>query len=189
MFGLIPAFQSVTLARASSKLRLEAAGNTAGWMTYAELIWLAREASKHHTIVEIGSYLGRSTRAMADNSEAVVYAVDDFKGPRDKGMPAMPVYELFLHSTIDLIQAGRVVPVIADHADVPELPRPDMVFLDGDHSHAAVTRDIRRWAPSLLPGGIICGHDSHMSDVMQAVDESFHHYRLAPGTSIWYAYV
>ena len=35
----------------------------------------------------------------------------------------------------------------------------DLVFLDGDHSYGATSRDIRAWRPKVAPEGILCGHD------------------------------
>ena len=34
-----------------------------------------------------------------------------------------------------------------------------MVFIDGDHSHAGVTADIRAFLPKIMPNGLIAGHD------------------------------
>ena len=49
----------------------------------------------------------------------------------------------------------------------------DFVYLDGDHSEAAVAGDIRLWRPLVKPGGILAGHDYGHPDfpgVKQAVD-------------------
>lgn len=35
----------------------------------------------------------------------------------------------------------------------------DFVFLDADHTYAAVRRDLRAWWPKLRRGGLFCGHD------------------------------
>jgi hypothetical protein len=53
-----------------------------GWMSEIDLQWLGEQAKHHDLIVEIGSYQGRSTRALGDNARGVVYAVDDWKGLR-----------------------------------------------------------------------------------------------------------
>jgi hypothetical protein len=35
----------------------------------------------------------------------------------------------------------------------------DLIFIDGDHSYGAVTRDIQNAAPLLKEGGVLCGDD------------------------------
>jgi hypothetical protein len=47
-----------------------------GWMTHAELDWLAQQASLHQNIVELGSFRGRSTMAICDNAAGKVTAID-----------------------------------------------------------------------------------------------------------------
>lgn len=172
-----------------TRIQLTYAGNISGWMTYKELKWLAKQAKKHSKIVEIGSYMGRSTRALADNTNGVVYAVDDFKGPRDMNLPSSirdNLFEIFINSTGDLIQLGKIIPVAISHENI-QVEKPDMVFLDGSHEYPDVKRDIKLWLEQLAPGGLICGHDyTNIYDVRQAVDESFGRVKLARGTSIWY---
>lgn len=35
----------------------------------------------------------------------------------------------------------------------------DFVYLDADHSHDGVMRDLHAWRPKVRAGGILCGHD------------------------------
>lgn len=161
-----------------------------GWMTAEELTWLADQASKHEVIVEVGSYQGRSTRAMGDSAKGVVYAVDDWKGLRtvdtEWWTAATPkeeretLFERFTGNVKDLIYTGKIKVVISDHAKVAGLPFPkmDMVFIDGDHSYAGVKRDIETWLPLLNDGGILCGHDCNQEQIMRAVNE------LLPGNKV-----
>lgn len=36
------------------------------------------------------------------------------------------------------------------------------LFIDGDHSYEATTRDYEQWTPFLVPGGLLAVHDSRM---------------------------
>lgn len=178
---------------AKSELRLEKARKLEGWMTETELVWLAQQAAFRQKIVELGSFLGRSTRALADNTPGIVWAVDDWMGPRDFGEwepeVSAGVFPGFMENMSDLIQSGKVLPVKRkhEHLDVSSLPIPDMVFLDGHHTYEATKREILRWQDRLLPGGLLCGHDANWATVDQAVKEALPGAQVAPGTQIWYA--
>jgi hypothetical protein len=49
----------------------------------------------------------------------------------------------------------------------------DAIFIDGDHSEAAVRADIAAWLPKVKLGGIICGHDIDEPGVAAAVTAAF----------------
>ena len=166
-------------------INIERALKIDGQMWDAELQWLAEQASQHHCIVELGSYLGRSARALLDNSPGTVIAIDKFSphGPEKRDW----VLTQFLANTSD---CPNLCVVVCDHRRIPPHAfRPDMVFIDGDHDYAAVCDDIQYWSERLLPGGLLCGHDCHgdQPGVDQAVKELLPGYVVADNTRIWIA--
>jgi precorrin-6B methylase 2 len=155
-------------------------------MEKPELEWLAEQARQHMRIVEIGSYKGRSTVALAANTHGIVVAVDDFYGPREIEMLGREsIYDTFLRNTADFC---NVCVVKANHAELPDPGfAPDMVFIDGGHEYEAVARDISYWLPRLAPGGLLCGHDfTWFEGVARAVRELVPGFEVAPNTSIWF---
>lgn len=170
-----------------------------GWMRRAELSWLAHQACVCHYVLEVGSFHGRSTRALADHCPGVVYAVDPWNGEyfnddnTRAGWIDTNVFGEFCWNLNPHIVAGRVIPRRGAAADVlPQLvAQPgrvfDLAFLDGDHRHAEVLRDIDAALELVRPGGILSGHDyGHPSwpGVKQAVDARYPGAQLCK--SIWW---
>ena len=171
--------------RDAAPFALEKAGEVGGFLSLSEGAWLAEQAKKHKVIVEIGSFLGRSTRAMADNTDGVIFAVDNWEGPQEARLGTDEVFKQFSENLKEHIASGKVIPITADHADWPALdaiPSPDMVFIDGDHSSAAVRRDIDYWTRRLQRGGLLCGHDADWSGVKEMLPRES---TLIEGTSLW----
>ena len=54
--------------------------------------------------------------------------------------------------------------------DIPDASL-DYIFIDGDHSYAAVLQDCHTYWPKIKPGGIFAGHDRQLPDVIRAVTE------------------
>jgi SAM-dependent methyltransferase len=54
----------------------------------------------------------------------------------------------------------------------------DCVFVDGDHSYEAVSKDLMFWWQKVRPGGQLLGDDYWMSDVAKAVHEFAEAYKL-----------
>jgi predicted O-methyltransferase YrrM len=55
-----------------------------GWMSETELLWLFNTAKEMNSVVEIGSWKGRSTHALLSGCKGTVYAVDHFLGSVDE---------------------------------------------------------------------------------------------------------
>lgn len=168
-----------------------------GWMSDDELHWLASTASRYRAVVEIGSFCGRSSRAIADNlpSSGVLYCVDAWK-PFECVPPVITtpdegeaVYQEFLSNMGDLIDAGTVTVHrmgSVKAAVTLSLDVVDFVFIDGDHTYEAVCQDIRLWLPVVKSGGVLAGHDYGVyPGVSRAVDERFGTAVLHPAGSIW----
>lgn len=171
-----------------------------GWMTPAELMWLAYRALEHPLIVEIGSWQGRSTRALADNCpyHGMVIAVDPWQSGREKdaecarsfGTTPEPPFSAFLRHL-----AHSPVPVIPMRLSSLEAAqnlrncRFDMVFIDGDHEYESVKEDILAWRPLLKEGGLLCGHDyghpDYHAGVTAVVNELFGEPSRGPDLIWW----
>lgn len=165
-----------------------------GWMSAAELTWLAERARESRQIVEIGCGIGRSTRALGDHVQVgPVFAVDPWSAEyfnndntvarwfRKLAPSADEMFAAFSANVGDLVQAGRVVPVrltsIEAAAQYGWPPASmDLVFIDGDHRLEAVRSDIDAYRDLVAPGGILAGHDYGRADwpgVSKAVDAAF----------------
>lgn len=165
-----------------------------GYMEPRELEWLATEAAKHERIAEIGSYYGRSTRALCDHTPGKVHAYDDFWGPRDVAMDYRTrgiIREIFDKNLADHIESGKLVVHTEDHETVEPNGLFDMIFIDGSHDYWDFKRDLERWIPHVSAGGMICGHDYDLSypGILRALVEVFaaNQFTTAKDTTIWYA--
>lgn len=159
---------------------------TTGFMSVHELFWLATHAAQHKRIIEVGSWTGRSTRALTDNTSGTVYAIDTFAGSEDGDLKDILeahggewAWSEFQKNTseVENLRAYRMDSMSAATMLTPFDPF-DMIFIDGCHSYEAVKADILAWLPRLSVNGLICGHDytltrPHCLGVKQAVDEIF----------------
>jgi len=165
------------------QFNIDKAADIEGWMASQELQWLAKTARGCDAIVEIGCYLGRSTRAILDNTDALVLAVDPWEDTYyDKNNNKINIlkqgsYEIFNHNLKDYIESGQLK-IMRCYSDAfPELGKfCDFIFIDGDHRYEQVVRDIQLARKITKKGGIIAGHDYEHRDwpgVKQAVDEIY----------------
>jgi hypothetical protein len=156
-----------------------------GWFTTGDAqlyAWLVSEAPDGATIVEVGSWKGRSLSCLlveAKNSgkNLRIVGVDGFAGSVDQ--PNM-VHEA---NCLDLEQLCRQA---ADRAGYPyEIIRGDSadsaalidsawaVFIDASHDAVSVKRDIDAWLPKIVPGGVMAGHDVDEPGVQWAICDRF----------------
>ena len=167
---------------------LSKVGKIDGWLTQNEASLLydhAKDATG--PIIEIGSWRGRSTSALALGSMAgnkqPVYAVDSFIGITRSDRPSDLGTIAGLNSSspellrANLDEAGinglvRIVPKASVEA-ADDIPDCGLLFVDGAHDYESVRRDLELYAPKVKVGGTIILHDCHEADpgVAKAADE------------------
>lgn len=176
-------------------MNLENAKKIFGWMPDNELSWLATYAGVHRNIVEIGSFMGRSTRTLADNTKGTVTAVDTWAGSDEdqhrrllEGKSPDWLFEQFTANMAGLTNVAmiRKTSLEAAAAFATQNAQFDFIFIDASHDYENVKADILAWGPLLADGGTLAGHDFHNGapGVMRAVDELLTDYKLFE--SIWY---
>lgn len=119
-------------------------------------------------IVEIGSYRGKSTVALAlgslANSRVPIYAIEphepfegvlggDF-GPKDR----IKFFENILRTGV-----GEIVHLVNLSSEVVSKgwnKEISLLWIDGDHRYKAVKRDFVCWETFVVKGGLIAFHDS-----------------------------
>lgn len=141
-----------------------------GHMYKDELCWIhARscEVSDGGTIVEVGSYRGRSAAAWYQGIEGrgELYCVDPWNTEYPEGRPAD--YEIFKEQMAMMGYEPivlRMTSVMA--ASLFGNDSLDLVFIDGNHREIGL--DVDTWLPKVKPGGILCGHDWRRGGVLEA---------------------
>lgn len=148
-----------------------------GWLTIGQALRLADAAAAAPaaaTIVEIGSFRGRSTvvLATAAPSDAVIVAIDPHAG-NDRGPRELDGYhaaaatdrELFERNLVDAGVDQRVTPVAAFSADAHDAVDGaiDVLYIDGAHRYAPARTDIDDWGSRVSDGGRLLIHDAFSS--------------------------
>jgi predicted O-methyltransferase YrrM len=132
----------------------------------AFLAGLAAQVPPGQVIVEVGSFRGRSTIALAFGAQpgVIVYAVDPHEEHEVQGLPfGMADNQAFM-SNVSRAGMGnkiRVVNLLSRDALVIKT-RHDigLVFVDGAHEYSEVGVDSIIWGNALVVGGLLAFHDS-----------------------------
>ncbi len=124
------------------------------------------ELAEGKLVLEIGSEYGRSTIALASTAR-VVHAVDWHKGDQASGLKDSLTG--FLGNLQRYEVRNKVIIHLGRSEDILPILRPaifDVVFIDGDHSVEAATRDAEFAATLTCSGGAIVFHDADQSQVL-----------------------
>ena len=144
-----------------------------GWYSNAEWIKNLLQSNKITTVIEVGSWLGLSTRHIASllQSNGKVYAVDTWQGSIEHHeIPAYAVklptlYEQFLSNMIHAQLTNIVIPIKMTSLEAVKVLFEenlvvDFVYIDAAHDTISVFQDINAYYPFIKNnGGILCGDD------------------------------
>jgi hypothetical protein len=160
-----------------------------GFMKPIELDWLYEKSRKMNSIVEIGSWMGRSTHAFLTGCpNGLIYAVDHFKGnpsqieDEHKEAKNGEIYDKF---KANVGHFPNLAILKMDSMEAVRLFEPksvDMVFIDGEHTPEAFRRDLISWSSKARK--VIAGHDLDM--VWKVLKELAIPVDVPENTSIWF---
>lgn len=160
-----------------------------GWLTdheadllIATTIKALKDLQPFNTIVEIGSYHGKSTilfgsiiKAFCVNAK--VYAIDPHDGKLgavDQGLESVaPSFDNF-KSNIQHAGVADCIEIIKDFSYNVEWQQPvSLLFIDGLHDYPSVAKDFWHFANWLVSGGYVAFHDyaGYFPGVQAFVDE------------------
>lgn len=168
-----------------------------GWFNGAHQIEQLIEGKEIETVIEIGAWLGSSTRFLANRVTPTgkVYTIDTWLGANEGAQqedPRLPyLYEQFLSNVIHTNLCDKIIPLRMRSIDAEkELKvQADLIHLDGAHDYDSVKEDILAWYPHLKEGGIMCGDDWHWDTIKRAVRECSEFFNVTyhyEGNYWWY---
>lgn len=157
-----------------------------GWFNEGDAAMYAQmvsEADQNGRIVEVGSWMGRSTGALIEqckwqNKDLDIICVDTFKGSPDEpehqdtvkknGGSVRHIFD----ANVKQFDWPRLAVIQRDSLTAARMFRPNSlegVMIDGCHANEVVRADIRVWFPRVKPRRYIGGHDYSMPSVHDAV--------------------
>jgi len=153
-----------------------------GWVSDQDgmvLYELARFHAPVSTVVELGSWKGRSTtwlgHAIKDRGEGKVFAVDTWMGTQNSGpdeetcrqlligYKENQLYEEFLQNMRNGGVSDIVQSLQGDSTEniqkFPHQMKIGLLFIDADHDYHAVKKDFETWSPKVATGGYVVFDD------------------------------
>lgn len=132
-----------------------------GWLAADEAEWLFGQAclAPAGSIVEVGSYRGRSTVLLAQTGKNVI-AVDPLTPIQDQ------INQMVITETDAYLFAlnTKEYPILwfqekSETAANKVAPGIGMLYIDGDHTHPQPQLDFEYFSPKLVPGAFVAFHD------------------------------
>lgn len=149
----------------------KATENVGGWLTEAEgllLYNIAKKIKAGNTIVEVGSWKGKSTMCLGsgskDGNKIKIFAIDPHIGSSEhqKMFGKVDTFDEFKGNIARAGISEFVEPVrdTSENAARNFNQRIEFAFIDGAHEYNFVKLDFNLWFPKVMNGGILAFHDS-----------------------------
>jgi len=160
-----------------------------GWFDASDKGVYDRAVSKYQNediFVEIGSFKGRSSCAMAVNilnskKNIKFYCVDTWLGSKehqqgetseDKDVVSGTLFDIFLKNIEPVLK--YITPIQKSSLEACndfKTGSLSFVFIDASHDYENVKKDLTAWYPKMKSGGTLAGHDWNWHEVARAVKE------------------
>jgi len=142
-------------------------------------------------IVEIGSWEGKSTIALANAAyPRKVHACDTWEGSPGEISADLAaerdVYATWAANIRDNTRRNVIEHRMGWREFVPTITEPiALVFIDAEHSYREVFDNLEAVLPLLAEGGVVCGDDNHHPPVQQAIAELLDPTEVIMDASVW----
>lgn len=156
-------------------------GCDADWQVYYHL--LPRLINQYNLKVgaEVGIYMGSHCKRILETTQvSKLFGIDPYMPWNAEDTMSVNHYDLFYNKVKDkLSYFGERFSLIRNFSIFASKQfydaSLDFVFIDGDHSYAAVKADLESWYDKVRPGGIVAGDDyaTRHPGVPRAVNEFF----------------
>jgi predicted O-methyltransferase YrrM len=140
--------------------------NPQGWYQNSAPMERLLKAKQAKTVVEVGCWLGLSTRHIARTipEDGIVYAVDHWLGSPNEDNTSYDIdnlYRQFLSNVIHEKLTHKIVPIRMASVDAAETLKvvPDLVYIDATHAYNTAYQDMTLWFPFVKGHGTLCGDD------------------------------
>jgi len=157
-----------------------------GWFNYSETYdIIVDQIQDDGKIVEIGSFLGRSTHYLATSlfnagkENVKIYSVDTFEGSSEHANLNLPKdFSSVFRNNLQYFIGRNMVNVCQGRSDDPKILEKfednsiDYIMVDGAHEYEPVMSDIENWWPKLKTDGVMFGDDYTLASVSEAVQTS-----------------
>jgi hypothetical protein len=146
--------------------------NIDGWLTDNEafgLYSIAEKIRRNGTIIEIGSWKGKSTFCLAKGlKKGKIFAIDPFNAEGEPGSKEIyenakgevPLFEQFVTTMKKYGILDKIEPLKGfSNQFLNQFEEIDFLFIDGDHSIEGCDFDFTHFSPYVRKGGFIAFHD------------------------------
>ncbi len=98
----------------------------------------------------------------------------------ENGKKYISIYAQFLSNLKHQNLTHKVIPHVMTSEEASKVLdlKPDLIYLDADHSYKSTLNDLKLWYPKLAKNGIICGDDYDIPGVQKAVNQFARKHRL-----------
>jgi len=139
------------------KIKPNVAEDYHGWFGPKNEEMLLQDVRKSKVIVELGSWLGKSTIWICKNSNAIVFAVDHWEGSKEHTSEELLLKISSLQETFFVNCwnfRSRIIPIKMKTIEgIDFLKRenviPDLIYLDSSHEYIDVLADLEKCYSSL----------------------------------------
>lgn len=167
-----------------------------GWFGNADPILKIMTVKKPQIAIEVGAWLGQSTRFIASHlpQDGKIYAVDTWLGSAEVLHQVDPrlssLYQIFLSNVKHAGLTQQIVPVRMRSLEAAKAldVMADFIYIDAAHDEESVYQDILAWHPHLNLGGTMCGDDWMWDSVRRGVVRAavILNYRIEAVGNFWF---